>query len=471
MIVLFVIGYVFIALEHKVGVDKAATALLMSAVLWVVYISSAGAIIPGANPTGFENFLHANPEMANYSYFEQCIRYVVDGQIIDHLGETAEVLLFLIGAMTIVDLIDVHGGFSFITSRITTRNKHKLLWIITFITFFMSALLDNMTTTIIMVMLLRKLVANYKERWLFASVIVIAANSGGAWSPIGDVTTIMLWVKGSVTTFPLVKALILPCIFSVVIPALLATRVLRGILHSPDYVDMDSTRPSYISKRESQRILILGVTLLVMVPVFKSVTHLPPYMGVMAALAILWVYTEIMYNHIKGVEEKRKDRVSRTIKHIDMPTILFFLGILMSVSALQSAGILGDFSNFLDARVHNIYAINTMIGVLSSVVDNVPLVAGAMGMYPILDPAMASASADPAYMQAFVQDGTFWHMLAYCAGVGGSILIIGSAAGVVAMGLEKINFMWYLKNISLMAFTGYLAGIGVYLLEIWAGIA
>lgn len=471
MILVFVIGYVFIATEHKVNVNKAATALLMSGVLWTIYIFSAGALIPAASQFEFDSFLAAHPELANYSYAQQVIKYVVDFQVIEHLGSTAEVLIFLIGAMTIVDLIDMHGGFNFITSRITTRNKHKLLWIIAIITFFMSALLDNMTTTIIMVMLLRKLVANYKERWVFASLIIIAANSGGAWSPIGDVTTIMLWVKGNVTTFPLVKALILPCIVSVIIPTAIASRILRGILRAPDYVDMDSSRPQYISKGESLRILILGVLLLVLVPVFKSVTNLPPYMGVMTALGILWVYTEIMYSHKRDIEESIKNRVTKVIKHIDMPTILFFLGILMSVAALQSAGILGQFSAFLDEKVHNIYAINTLIGILSSVVDNVPLVAGAIGMYPVMEPGMVAASADPAYMSAFVQDGAFWHLLAYCAGVGGSILIIGSAAGVVAMGLEKINFMWYLKNISLMALTGYLAGVGIYILQTLAGFA
>lgn len=469
MIVVFIIGYVFIALEHKVKVDKAATALVMSGVLWTMYMMSAGTIIPEASQTSFDYFLASHPELASYSFLQQCVRYVVEGQIIEHLGETAEVLIFLIGAMTIVDLIDSHGGFQFITNRITTKNKTSLLWIITTITFFMSAILDNMTTTIIMVMLLRKLIASYKERWVFASVIVIAANGGGAWSPIGDVTTIMLWVKGNVTALALIKNLFLPSLVSVIIPAYIASRILHGILRAPDYVDMDGNRPKYISRRESLEILILGVTLLVCIPIFKSVTNLPPFMGVTTALGILWVYTEIMYKHKRNIEESIKNRVSKVIKHIDMPTILFFLGILMSVAALQSAGILSAFSVFLDKEVHNIYTINTMIGVLSSIVDNVPLVAGAIGMYPVLEPAAVAASVDPTYMQAFVQDGVFWHMLAYCAGVGGSMLIIGSAAGVVAMGLEKINFMWYFKNISLMALGGYVAGILVYIAQVYIG--
>ena len=473
MIFVFVLGYLFIATEHKVNVNKAATALVMSGILWVIYIFSAAGIIPSAAELQFQNFLHECPDIAKKSFYEQVVRFVVDQQVLEHLGETTEVLMFLIGAMTIVDVIDYHGGFSFITDRITTRNKVRLLWIIAIITFFLSALLDNMTTTIIMVMLLRKLVADNKERWLFASIIIIAANSGGAWSPIGDVTTIMLWVKGNVTTFPLIKNLILPSFVSMVIPVLIASRILKGTgaMKSPDgHTGMASTCPQCISKAESLRIFILGVTLLVLVPVFKSVTNLPPYMGVLTALGIMWVYTEIMYSRMRGVDESLKYRVSRAVKNIDMPTILFFMGILMSVAALQSAGILSTFSEFLDNKVHNVYAINTMIGLLSSIVDNVPLVAGAIGMYPVLEPSMVAATADPVYMQAFVQDGTFWLLLAYCAGVGGSILIIGSAAGVVAMGLEKMNFMWYLKNISLIALAGYLAGIGVYILQSWAGL-
>ncbi len=467
MILVFVLGYVFIAVEHKVKVDKSATALVMCGALWVIYIFAAPGLISSVSEESFSLWLEANPRYSSLPYAEQCVRFVADSQVLEHLGDTCEVLFFLIGAMTIVDLIDFHGGFSFITSRITTRNKHKLLWVLAAITFFMSALLDNMTTTIIMVMLLRKLICNYKERWVFASVIVIAANSGGAWSPIGDVTTIMLWVGGNVSATPLVKSLLLPCIISVVIPVLVASRILRGILRAPDYVDMDSNRPKFISRNESLHILLLGILLLLLVPVFKSVTHLPPYLGVTTALGIMWVYTELMYRQKRDIEESIKCRVSKVLKHIDMPTILFFLGILMSVAALQSAGILSSFSSFLNQKVHNIYAINTMIGLLSSVVDNVPLVAGAMGMYPLPDPAAIEGAADPTYLQAFMADGPFWHLLAYCAGVGGSLLIIGSAAGVVAMGLEKINFMWYFRNISLMALTGYLAGIGVYMVQQW----
>lgn len=465
MIVVFVVGYIFIALEHKFRVDKAAIALMLSVVLWVLYILFAEKIIPIASAEEFGNFLTSRPELKSYSFVEQCRSFVVDHQIIEHLGETAEVLFFLIGAMAVVDLIDTHGGFNFITERITTKNKQKLLWILAIITFFMSAILDNMTSTIVMVMLLRKLVANYKERWLFASVIVIAANSGGAFSPIGDVTTIMLWVKGNVTSFPLIKSLILPSIFSMAIPTLFASRVLKGILRTPDKLSLESFKPTYITRKESKYIFILGIALLIFVPIFKTLTHLPPYMGVLGALAILWIYTEIMYDYKRDIQESVKNRVAKIIKHIDMPTILFFLGILMSVAALQSAGILNMFSSFLDEKIHNVYAINILIGLLSSIVDNVPLVAGAIGMYPVVDPVILTSAADPAYMELFMRDGIFWHLLAYCAGIGGSILIIGSAAGVVAMGLEKINFVWYLKNISLLALLGFFAGIGVYMLQ------
>ena len=298
-------------------------------------------------------------------------------------------------------------------------------------------------------------------------MIVIAANSGGAWSPIGDVTTIMLWMKGNVSSAKLIESLLLPCLVSLVIPLVIASRWLKGSLPETDPADAGSSQPDYISDGESRAILFLGCALLVAVPVFKSVTHLPPYMGMVTALGIMWVFTELMYRRKRNIEESIKCRVAKVLKHIDMSTILFFLGILMAVAALESAGILSGFATGLNEHLHNVYAINTLIGILSSVVDNVPLVAASMGMYPIPDAAAVAASADPTYAAMFVQDGVFWHLLAYCAGVGGSLLIIGSAAGVVAMGLENINFVWYFKKISLMAFVGYLAGIGVCMLEVF----
>jgi len=440
MIALFAIGYLFIALEHKTGVNKAAVALLMCGTLWSIFNLHLRTIAPGLSPDA------------------------AGTEILDHLGSTCEILIFLIGAMTIVDLIDFHGGFEFITQRITARNKIGLLWIVAAITFFLSALLDNMTTTIIMIMLLRKLIPTPAERIRYTAVIVIAANSGGAWSPIGDVTTIMLWMKGNVSATRLIAGLLLPCLVSLALPTLLIARSLKGVLPPVDPATADSAQPAYITHRESLLILFLGCGLLVGVPVFKTYTRLPPYMGMIIALGIMWVFTELMYRRKRTIEESIKNRVSKVLKHIDMATILFFLGILMSVGALESAGVLSSLAQWLDRHVHNVYAIDTLIGLLSSVIDNVPLVAASMGMYPLPD-AAALAGADAAYQGLFVQDGTFWHLLAYCAGVGGSLLIIGSAAGVVAMGLEKIDFMWYFKRITGFALIGYLAGIGVYMLQ------
>ena len=435
MILLFVVGYLFIALEHKTRIDKSAVALLMAGAIWTVF-----------------NLLGNDPHIQH--------------ELVDQLGDTCEILVFLIGAMTIVDLIDSYGGFGVITDHITTRNKRKLMWLLAIITFFMSAALDNMTTTIIMVMLLRRLIANKKERWIFASVIVIAANSGGAWSPIGDVTTIMLWMRGNVTAANLIANLFLPCLVSVVIPAAIASRyVADRPAAAVSAKALASGCPECIGPRLRLFILIVGVVSLLFVPVFKSLTGLPPYMGMMVSLGVMWVLTEIIYDRKRGIEESIKCRVTKVLKHIDMPTILFFLGILMSVAALETAGVLTDVANWLDKQVHEVFTIAGVIGILSSVIDNVPLVAACMGMYPVMDTAAVAASADPAYMQSFVQDGLFWHLLTYCAGVGGSLLIIGSAAGVVAMGLEKINFGWYFKKITLLAFAGYASGILVILLE------
>ncbi len=435
MILLFVIGYLFIALEHKVKINKSAIALLMAGAIWTVF-----------SLLGHDSNIGQN--------------------MVDALGDTCEILVFLIGAMTIVDLIDSHGGFNVITSHITTRNKHKLLWLIAIITFFMSAALDNMTTTIIMIMMMRRIIDDQKERWIFASMIVIAANSGGAWSPIGDVTTIMLWMRGNVTAGALILSQFLPSLVSVVIPTAIAARYVHNenaSLVAPE--NLAAELPAGVGPRLSHFILITGVLSLLFVPVFKTITHLPPYMGMMVSLGVMWVLTEIIYDRKRGIEESIQNRVSKVLKHIDMPTILFFLGILMSVAALQSAGVLTDMANWLDKQVHEVFTIAGVIGLLSSVIDNVPLVAACMGMFPVMDAAAAAAGADPTYLQYFVADGLFWHLLTYCAGVGGSLLIIGSAAGVVAMGLEKINFGWYLKKISLLALVGYLAGILVIFLE------
>jgi Na+/H+ antiporter NhaD/arsenite permease-like protein len=442
MILVFLIGYICIAMEHPLGVNKAATALLLAVILWTAYIFYA-------------------PMLGEFSGLphEAILEKIIgeEGKIILNLGDISQILFFLLGAMTIVELVDVHGGFSIITNRITTKKKRQLLWILAAVTFVLSAILDNLTTAIVMTMLLRKLVSNPKDRWIFAGIIILSANSGGAFSPIGDVTTIMLWVRGFVTTSHLIPELIFPSIISVVIPVALASRWLKGEVSADittSTVEHGHPAAELISKVEKRIIFILGVGSLIFVPIFKSITHLPPFIGVFLGLGILWVYTEILYHRKKHIEESRKARITHILSRIDVPTILFFLGILLAVAVLRETGILASFAQVLDDKVGNYYVINIIIGLLSSIVDNVPLVAGAMGMYAI-DPTSAF----------FMQDGIFWIFLAYCAGVGGSILIIGSAAGVVVMGLEKINFIWYMKKISLIALIGYLTGALIYILQ------
>lgn len=447
MILIFLAGYVCIAMEHPLKVNKAATALLLCVVLWVAYMFHAPSMFPELSA-------------------EQIREMITEHQIIEHMGDISEILFFLLAAMTIVELVDVHGGFSVITNRITTKKKRTLLWVLSFITFFLSAILDNMTTAIVMTMLLRKLVYNQQDRWIFASIVILAANAGGAFSPIGDVTTIMLWINGNVTTGAIVPELFLPSIISMLIPVAFATRFISGNLETvSDSTSTESdshSAASIITNKERNIILALGVGSLIFVPIFKSITHLPPFIGILFGLGILWVYTELMYHRKNKIDESRKARITQILSRIDSSTILFFLGILMAVAALKETHILSNFSVFLNENVGNLYFINIIIGVLSSVVDNVPLVAGAMGMYDIATPAQALAN--PALLP-FVQDGSFWVFLAYCAGVGGSILIIGSAAGVVVMGLEKINFIWYMKKISLITLIGYLAGAAVYILQ------
>ncbi|MFA5850585.1 MAG: sodium:proton antiporter NhaD [Bacteroidales bacterium] len=462
MVIVFIIGYFAIAMEHKIQIDKAAIALLTAGILWVIYIVFTPISASIVNAEAFREFLHNNPGLSSIPLADQCKKFISEYQIIENLGEISSTLFFLIGAMTIVELIDVHDGFSLITERITSRNKKKLLCIITMISFFMSSVLDNLTTSIVMVMLVRKLVPNYKERWIFASMIIISANSGGAWSPIGDVTTIMLWIKGKITTLPLVSSLILPSIASTIVPLFLATRLLKGDFKQAGKQDLYHKKEVSVEKREKTILFMLGVTGLIFVPVFKYLTGLPPFMGVLFVLGVIWIYTEILYSRI-NVAEDFKHRVTRVLRRIDTSTILFFLGILLSVMALQATGVLNIVGDLLNEKVHNVYIINVVIGVLSAIVDNVPLVAVAMGMYPLVDPVSLSTMADAQFMQHFVQDGDFWQFLAYCSGVGGSILIIGSAAGVVVMGLEKISFYWYFKYISLMALAGYLAGAAVYI--------
>jgi Na+/H+ antiporter NhaD/arsenite permease-like protein len=453
MITLFLIGYACIAMEHSIKVNKAASALLLCALLWTIYIFNADGV------------LMQIPELVGkLSSHEDVVSYVTGVQIIEHLGDVASTLFFLMGAMTIVELIDVHGGFSIITNCISTKDKKKLLWLLSFITFIMSAILDNLTTTIVMVMLLRKLISEKKERWMFACIIVIAANSGGAFSPIGDVTTIMLWVKGNITTAGVIPNLLVPSLISMLVPTFIASLFMKGevVSEGENSTGHCHNVVQYVTQTDQKIIFFLGVGALLFVPVFKSITHLPPFVGVLFGLGVLWVYTELFYHKSKHIPEDSKARISDIIGRIDLTTILFFLGILMAVAALQCAGILGMLSDFLEKNVGNVYVIDIIIGVLSSIVDNVPLVAGSMGMYSI--PTEAQVLADPS-LAVYSVDGVFWLFLAYCAGVGGSILIIGSAAGVVVMGLEKVPFGWYVKHISLLALVGYLAGALFFILQ------
>ena len=435
LIIIFLVGYIFIASEHALAINKASVAIIMCGLLWGVYA------VCSHDP-------------------------LLSSNTIEALGDTCEIVVFLIGAMTIVELIDRYGGFRLIVDNIKATNKRSLMWMMAFISFFLSAILDNMTTTIIMVMVLSKLLREQKERWLFASIIVIAANAGGAWSPIGDITTIMLWMKNCVTSVDLIVNLILPSIVSVVVPLFVAMSMVKS--EPLMQVTHEGYRTGYDLYQNHRNISLLiltcGIAGLLFVPVFKALTHLAPYLGILFSLGCLWVLTEIVVKNYK-LDGKMDGRISHIVRHIDLSTILFFLGILMSVAALGQAGILESLAIWLNETFHNVYIINGIIGILSSIVDNVPLVAACMDMYPVIDQTAVMTSLDPVYSSYFVQDGLFWHLLTFCAGVGGSMLIIGSAAGVVAMGIEKIPFMWYMKRITLMALSGYLSGMAFIWLE------
>jgi Na+/H+ antiporter NhaD/arsenite permease-like protein len=459
MIILFVLGYVAIALEHPIKINKAATALILGTLMWVAYMLGLPEILNLGFSGSWKSFLAAHPGAGPH----EMIEFVGEHEVLSHLGETATIIFFLLGAMTIVEIVDQHRGFKVITDKIHTTDFTKLVWIISFLTFFMSAVLDNLTTTIVMVALLRKLVAQKEQRWLIAGLIILAANAGGAWSPIGDVTTIMLWIGGQVSTVNIILKVFLPSLVSMMVPLIIITLFYPKAELARPKASLDDDN-EFNTSRERAGILTLGIGALLFVPVFKTLTHLPPYMGMLFGLGVLWVVTEIIHRN-KPKENRRKLTVANILSKIDVPTVLFFLGILMAVASLSSAGHLDLMSKWLDENIGDIFVINLIIGVLSSIVDNVPLVAGAMGMYDISTPEMIAAAADPTYLAAFAQDGLFWEFLAYCAGTGGSILIIGSAAGVAAMGLEKIDFIWYLKKISWLAIIGYLAGAGVYWLQ------
>ena len=443
IIAVFVLGYACIALEHSVRIDKAASALLTGTLCWALFV--LGSDGPPAHLAA--EFAHAGDGGVK-AFFEH--------RLLHHVQEIASILFFLLGAMTIVELIDAHNGFAVITNRIRTTNTVKLLWIITFFTFFLSSVLDNLTTAIVMVSLLRKLIADKETRWFFAGMVVLAANAGGAWSPIGDVTTTMLWIGGQVSTEGIMSALFLPSLVVILVPLAVLTFRLKGNVQRPE-VAAESQQGS-IHGWESNVALALGVGGLLFVPVFKTVTHLPPFMGMMLALGVMWVVTERMHRN-KDTSAGQGVSVLAVLRKIDTPSILFFLGILLAVAALQEVGHLLAAATWLRDTFGNVYAINTAIGFLSAIVDNVPLVAASKAMYPVATEAMAAGSAWDAL---FVQDGAFWELQALCAGTGGSILIIGSAAGVAVMGLEKIDFVWYLRRVSLLAALGYLGGIACY---------
>jgi Na+/H+ antiporter NhaD/arsenite permease-like protein len=453
MVVVFILGYTAIALEHPLKIDKAASALLTGVLLWAIYILAADAILP--NSDAFKEFMHVHPH-------ETYINFIAHHEITFHLGEISQILFFLLGAMTIVEMVDTHEGFRLITDKIKTTNKIKLMWILSFLTFFMSAALDNLTTTIVMVALLRKLIDKQQDRWFMASMVVLAANAGGAWSPIGDVTTIMLWIGGQVTTVRIIIDVVLPSFVTMIVPLIIVSFFYpKGNLERPALSEDGLSENGSTTLFERRLLLIMGVAGLLFVPVFKTVTHLPPYLGMLFSLSIIWITTEIMHRrHGQGMRPQLL--VTRVLQRVDTPTIFFFLGILTAVSALQSAGHLDLLAKTLDgmniADNQKIYVIDLIIGFLSAIVDNVPLVAGAIGMYDIAPAGSAG------YEAFFMVDGKFWQFLAYTAGTGGSILIIGSAAGVAAMGMEKIDFIWYLKRISLLAIAGYLAGAAVYYL-------
>jgi len=435
IVVAFCVGYLFIALESVTKVNKAAIALLMFAVCWTLLMFSPESYFP--NLTG------------------QDLINTVSSAIEHHLGSTSTTLFFLMGAMTIVEIVDQNGGFNWVRSALQTRSKRALLWRIAFMTFVLSAILDNLTTSIVMVMILRKLVQDHKDRLVYASLVIIAANSGGAFSPIGDVTTIMLWNKGVITAAGVISEIIVPSIISMVVPAFIMQYMLKGELQiKEETTNNDSTvAADHLSDSQRKSVFFIGVGGLMMVPVFKAITHLPPFVGILLVLSILWTVTEVFYYNLphESDREGTGKRVTNLLRNIDMSTILFFLGILMAVACLEQIGVLTTLGKGLNVAFNNNhYIVTGIIGVLSSIVDNVPLVAGSMGMYPV------EAAGDMAI------DGIFWQLLAYCAGVGGSMLIIGSAAGVVVMGLEKITFGWYMKHITWIAFVGYIAGILSY---------
>lgn len=456
MLVIFILGYTLIAFEHNIKIDKAGSALLTGSLCWAIF--ALGLYDIDINSDNFKKFLdYFQTKDLKYTtdYIAQNIEYFkknfVLNELSHHLAEIGQILFFLLGAMTIVELVDAHQGFSVITDRIKTTNKVKLMWILCVLSFFFSATLDNLTTAIVMSALISKLIEDKKDLWLFAGMIIISANAGGAWSPIGDVTTIMLWIGGQVTAANIITSVIVPSLVCMIVPLIYLTFKLKGNVKRPSHSETIEHVKNLTTPFEKKFIFLLGVTGLLFVPIFKTVTNLPPYIGILLSLGLMWITTELLHKN-KNLEAKSELKVIGVLKKVDVPTIFFFLGILLAVASLQSMGHLNDVAIILDNTFNgNIYAINIIIGLLSAIVDNVPLVAGAMGMYEI-------------GTGAYAVDGIFWEFLAYCAGTGGSVLIIGSASGVAVMGILKIDFIWYVKKISFLALIGYIAGAITYIL-------
>jgi Na+/H+ antiporter NhaD/arsenite permease-like protein len=416
IIAIFVVGYLAIALEHPLRVNKAASALLTGVLCWTVFV------------------------------FSQADKLAVEQELVGHLGEIAGILFFLLGAMTIVELIDANDGFRLITERIKTKRIVKLMWMVCILTFFLSAALDNLTTTIVIVTMLGKIVADREQRLLLTGLTVIAANAGGAWSPIGDVTTTMLWIGGQITTVKIITGVFLPSVFCLLVPLLFLTFRMGGTYEPPE-TDPGDYSPT--SERVRNFVFFVGIAIFIFVPIFKTVSHLPPFMGMLFGLGVMWLMTELI-RHRKEGDEHRALSVASALRAIDAPSILFFLGILISISALQATGLLAHAAEWINATVGKQTVIILSMGLLSSIVDNVPLVAAAQGMYTL---------------QQHPTDSYFWEFLAYATGTGGSALVIGSAAGVAAMGIENIDFFWYIKRISWLALLGFFAGAGVYILQ------
>ncbi len=446
--IVFVIGYLAIALEHPIKINKTASALLTGVICWTLFVLSepSTTVTSSESYTSFLDVLKIElGEKFNSLSSSDLYREFVTFSLSEHLSGIAQILFFLMGAMTIVELVDAHHGFRFITDRIHTKNPKTLLWIICWVSFFLSSVLDNLTTTIVMISLIRKLIPNREMRMFFVGMIVIAANAGGAWTPIGDVTTTMLWIGGQISTGNIMVTLFLPSVACMLIPLLVLNFTLKGTLgeahehQSKDHVDEVTS---------GRLMLFLGIGALIFVPIFKTLTHMPPFMGMLLGLGVLWVVSELINPDLDDAVKKNYTAAG-ALSRIDVPSVLFFLGILMAVGALESMQSLHHLAAWLDHSIGDQRIIVTLIGLMSAVIDNVPLVAASMGMYS---------------MDVYYQDHLVWEYLAYCAGTGGSILIIGSAAGVAAMGIEKIDFIWYVKKISLLAMLGYFAGAIVYLI-------